>query len=240
MNTTLHRSHPTVTGLVERQLRNWELARRQHDRCTEGTPQEVVDFLCLSRLAGISVDGIAARLGDAMGWAVFDRDILRAMAENDETREAIYANMDERDLSWHEESLRAVLQPEFIKNDYFRRLSSTVLSLARQGSAIFIGRACDLILPQSLGLRVRLVAPVEWRVEAFAKAKHLNIRQARSTIQRVESERREFVRNHFAASADDPARFDLIINVAKFDEHAVAEQILLAHRIRFAPSAGPM
>lgn len=237
MNTALHRSHPTVNGLVERQLRNWELARRQHTTVPEGKRPAVADFICLSRLAGINVEGVAHRLGEAIEWAVFDRELLRAMAENDETREAIYANMDERDLGWHEESLRAVLQPEFVKNDYFRRLTSTVLSLARQGSAIFVGRACDLILPKSLGLRVRLVAPVEWRVEAFARAKHLTTRQARSTIQRVESERREFVHNHFAASADDPARFDLILNVARFDEKAVTEQILLAQRLGFAPTA---
>jgi cytidylate kinase len=120
---------------------------------------------------------------------------------------------------------------EFVKNDYFHKLTRTVLSLARQGHAIFLGRGIDLILPPTVGFRVRLVAPLEKCVERYAKLFQLTPEQARGEVIRLEQQRSEFVRHHFGIGAAEPTRNDLVINMARWTSAQAVELILSARRI---------
>ena len=93
-----------MARVVERQMRNWELARSQRLKLPEPKRQEVEDFVCVSRrVATPGAEEVAARLGKKLGWPVFDKEILEAMAGDDFYRQQIYANMDQRDLSWTED-----------------------------------------------------------------------------------------------------------------------------------------
>ena len=214
--------------LVERQMRNWELARAQRLTVPKEQRADVEDFIAISRLVGAGGRELASRLGELLGWPVFDKELLGAMAGDDAMREHIYSSMDERDMSWSEETLRSIVQPEFVKNDYFHRLTQTVLSIARQGHAVFLGRAIDLILPQNRGLRVRLTAPTERRVKAYAAAGGLNDAEALQELTRIDHERAEFVRRHFQIDPVDATRADLTINLERLSVADAVELILLA------------
>lgn len=205
---------------VERQLRRWEIAGHQHPM-GGAAGREVAEFIALSNAAGAGGDEIGAALGSRLGWPVFDREILQAMADNDDVRARLYHSMDERDLGWFEETFRSLLQQEFRKNDYFHRLTETVLCLALKGPGIFLGRGVDLILPATRGLRVKVIASRQRRIENFANRMGTTVAHASAEIDRIEQERRDFFRNHFHADADDCTRFDLVINVERFTcDHA--------------------
>ena len=152
---------------------------------------------------------------------MFGREILEAMAEDDAIRRRIYSRMDERDLTWWEESLRAVLDADFVRNDYFKRLCETVLSLARQARSVFVGRGADLILPANRGLRVRLVASSESRVRRYAAATGRDEEKARREVERIEKERAEFLHHRFRTDASDPLRHDLIVNLDRWETEDV-------------------
>jgi len=222
---------PGTGKLVDRQMRNWELARRQRRETARRRQTEVEDFLCISRRVGLEDIGVANRLGERLGWPVFDREILEEMAGDDELRQRIYRFMDERDLSWWEDALRPLLEPEFTRNDYFHQLCRTILSLARQGHGIFVGRGADRILPRSEGFRVRLVAPREMRLEHFAKHQGLDRGAAQREMRRKEQERAEFLRHHFEVEADDPTRADLVLNLERIGVDQAVGMILEARRI---------
>ncbi|MHC4091622.1 MAG: cytidylate kinase-like family protein [Planctomycetota bacterium] len=226
---------PGVAKLVERQMRNWELARAQ--RAVPPTPpqKEVEEFIAVSRAVGAGGAGgadLAMMLGEKLGWPVFDKEILHAMADDDRIRTQVYGSMDERDLGWFEEAFRALAQSEFTKNDYFHRLTHTILALARQGHVIFRGRAADLILPADHGFRMRLTASPEACVAAYAEHHQIDRDQARKEVQRTETERAEFVRNHFGIDAAQQSRHDLIINLERFTPDQAIELILSALKMR--------
>lgn len=221
---------PKVAKLVEKQMRNWELSRAQRLNVPEPDRPEVEDFICISRSVGAGGKEIASMLGDKLRWPVFDKELLDVMAGDNNLRRRIYNSMDERDLGWFEESLRA-MQRDFIKNDYFHRLTETVLSLARQGHAVFLGRGTHLMLPDGIGLRVRIVASHRACVEAFAKRTGLPIEDARASVKRLETERSEFIEHHFKVDVDDPARHDIVINRAQFSLDQAVEMILAARKI---------
>ena len=223
---------PAISKLVEQQLRNWELARIQRPGPAASERPEVEDFVCVSRQVGVDGERVAAVLGRELGWPVFGREILDAMAGDDPTRMRIYTSLDERDLTWWEEAVRAVLDRGFIRNDYFRRLSETVLSLARKGTSVFVGRGADLILPRHLGFRVRLAESREKRLARFAAAYGLEPAVADRRLDEVERKRGEFLKNHFGVEAADPLRYDLIVNLDRWTIEDAAALALEARSLR--------
>lgn len=224
---------PTVTAqAVERQMRNWELARRQRrDEAPTARPA-VEDFITLSRQVGLPSEEVASRLGERLGWPVFGRSLLDAMAGDDTLRQRIYRSLDQRDLKWWEEALYAFLGEGFTRNDYFHRLCETVLSLARQSSCVFVGRGCDRLLPADLGYRVRLVGPREERLDRLCREHDLTRLEASQREARIERDRGEFLRRHFRVEADDPTRHDLVLNLGRMTAAQAAEVVLAARRIR--------
>ena len=235
---------PNIDKIVERQMRNWEMARSQRLSVPAGQRTEVADFIAISRQVGAGASEIASLLAARLDWPKFDKEILRAMTGDDATRHRVYESMDERDLKWWEETFRSTLDPEFVKNDYFRRLVKTTLSLARQGSAVFLGRGVAFMLPREIGFRVRIVAPLDMRVERFARRHDLSVEQAREIVLRIDRERAEFVENHFHARADDGTRCDLTLNTERFPPAQATNAIMLVRdvmkgRSQSAPDSGP-
>jgi len=227
--------NPGIAKLVERQMRNWELARAQRVKPPEPARPEVEQFLAISRAVGAGGAGgaeVPARIGERLDWPVFNKELLQAMADDDRIRTQLYDSMDERDLGWFELTLRALTQGEFKKHDYFHRLTHTILALARQGHAVFVGRAADLILPRTLGLRVRLTAPREACVARHAEHRRISREEAHAEVARIEEERAEFIRHHFRDDPSDPSRHDLVVNLERFDPTQAVDLILTAMMLR--------
>ena len=222
-----------IARIVERQMRNWEIARQQHPQVEHDKDQQQVhDFVTISREVATGGAAVATRLGERLGWPVFDKEILQHMAGDDQVRTRLYEKLDERDTNWLESALHWLLQGEFRIEDYFHRLSETVLALARQGPAILLGRGADLILPKSRGLRVRLLAPEEDRVSEYARRHQCDEKTARDQIERTAHERAEFTRRHFGKAADELTRFDLVLNLGRLSHDDAVELIVTALRLR--------
>ncbi len=231
MTSRLSTGTPAIADLVERQMRNWELARLQ--RLDEPAPaaRQVEDFVCVSRQIGVDDKEVAGRLAEHLGWPLFDREVLEAMAGDDARRRQVYASMDERDLGWWEETLRSLMQSEFVRNDYFHRLCETLLSLARQGSCVFLGRGADLVLPRDRGFRVRLVAPLDLRVQRFAQTWGLTLNESKREVARLDRQRALYFDRHFGVDANDPLRHDISINLARFDLDQAVEAMTAAREV---------
>lgn len=226
---------PVVAKMVERQMRNLELIRSQRPPQPSRGPA-VQDFITVSRAVGSGGTEVARLLGERLGWPVFDRQILQEMAGDDGVRARLYASLDERDLSWVEEAMRAFLQAEFVKNDYFHRLAEAIMSIARQGHAVFVGRGADLALPRHLGLRVRLVAGHADCVRRYAEQHHLTTEAAEREITQIEREREEFVRSRFRVDPAQPDRYDVVLNLSRLTIPGAVDVVLAAMKAR-APTS---
>jgi cytidylate kinase len=220
-----------VSRLVERQMRNWELGKAQHPQ-TRQEAARIQDFVTLSQAPGSDGETIAQRVGERLKWPVFDKQLLLLMAHDDEARARLYASLDERDMGWLEKTFRPWEDPALARSDYFHRLIDTVLALARQGNAVFLGRAVDLVLPKGMGLRVRLVAPRGERIARLARQHELSEAQAAIELERLEAQQSAWLRHHFHEAAEDPARFDLVVNCGVFSIDQAVKLILEAVKER--------
>ena len=222
-----------LAKIVEKQMRNWELSRSQrHEPKPTESAREVEDFVTISRMVGAGGRQTAMQLGERLDWPVFDREILQTMAGDDQVRTRLYEWLDERDLGWIEDTLRWLLEGEFRKDDYFRRLSETVLAIARQGRAIFLGRGADLLLPRERGLRVHLVASREVCVHRLAQRNKISDALASAEVDRIQRERTDFVRGQFGTTAAEITRHDLMLNTERFTTPEVVELICHSLRVR--------
>ncbi len=108
-----------VSQLIEKQMRNWELARAQKlEDVPEEKRPEVQDFVSVSRMVGIDGRQVASELGEQLGWPVFDRSILDEMAGDSFDRKVIYSSMDERDLTWSEDLMLGFFETKFFKRHF--------------------------------------------------------------------------------------------------------------------------
>ena len=219
-----------VAKLVERQMRNWELSRAQRPEPEESDEPAVEEFVAISRMVGAGGHQVALALGEELGWPVFDREILQMMAGDDHVRRRLYEDLDERDLGWIEDSLRWLVEGRFRKDDYFHRLSETILAIARQGRSVFLGRGADLVLPPDRGLRVHLISPHDQCTRNLARRLGISETEARAEVERIQHERTDFLQSHFGRASVALTRHDLILNTGRFK---VAEAVsLICHALR--------
>lgn len=222
-----------IGRVVERQMQNWEIARAQRHEPIKGQARpEVCDFVSISRTVGSGGGEVARLLAEKLKWPLFDREILREMAGNDQTRSALYERLDERDASWLEQTLRSIIVTTFQRDDYFHRLTETVLALARKGPAVFLGRGCDLMLPRDRGLRIHVTASLKKRIQAFAMRSNITEAIAAPEVERIDRERADFRRHHFGDTANNPARYDLTIVMDRFTPPQAVELIVTAMKLR--------
>jgi cytidylate kinase len=107
----------------------------------------------------------------------------------------------------------------------------TILSLAAHGRCVIVGRGAPHLLPWATTLRVRLVAPLEYRVEVFGRERGLSHDEAAREVENLSRERVRFIKDHFHKDPTDPANFDLVLDAARFTPDGCAEVIVAALRL---------
>ena len=123
---------------------------------------------------------------------------------------------------------------------YLRHLRQVVIALAHHGNVVMVGRGAQIFLPSKCYLSVRLVAPMDLRVQRVAERKNLSPEQARSMIEQIEADRAAFIYKHFKKNAASPLNYDLTINTGEISLHSASEIILSALQMKLGFVIPPM
>jgi cytidylate kinase len=134
--------------------------------------------------------------------------------------------VDERLKSWLQESLESFMGiPTISECSYVRHLIETILSLSSHGECIIVGRGATEILPRETTLRVRMVAPLKDRITLTSQESGLTAEEASKQVEKIDRERRQFIKEYFHRDVADPSNFDLVLNTARFSATGCAELI---------------
>jgi cytidylate kinase len=115
------------------------------------------------------------------------------------------------------------------------RLARTIASLVAHGDCFLVGRGVAHILPVATTLRVRLVAPVAWRVAAMSRKLGVSEEEAAAKAAAIDRQRDQFVREHFNKDTTDPGLYDLVLNAERFSVAQCADLIVEGlHRLQAA------
>jgi cytidylate kinase len=224
-----------LTEALARANQHWQ---QQHgDNQASEKPVPTAWSIAFSRESGTYGAAIAREVGNRLGWPVYDRELVQRIADDLGVHQTLLESVDEKQKGWLSECVSGLFAtPNVNETVYFRRLVETMLSLAAHGNCVIVGRGATNIMPRDITLRVRVVAPLEHRIEAVQHEHNISFQDATTRVENTDRERDRFIRDHFQIDASDAVNYDLVLNASRFSILECADMVVAAfERLRSHP-----
>jgi len=160
-------------------------------------------------------------------WKVISKEVFHESAkelkmEPDQVRKTLHQS----EKFTFEDMLKAFSDKNY-KTDLMiiKTMKRVILQIATDGNCIIVGRAGYIIANNiKNALHIRLVAPLDYRINTIMHNNKLNKEEANNFIQKVEKERMNFRKS---IQKHDPQNelFDITINRAAFTDEQIIELI---------------
>jgi hypothetical protein len=196
--------------LVDHQARRFQL---QPDRREAAVRRPV---LAMALQYGAGGEEVVRSLARELALEVFDREIVRQIAESTHRSERAVSTVDASVRNWAADWLESLATHDFLSASAYReQLQHVVGAIARHGGAIILGHGAHLVLGEGEALRVLLAAPLGARIAAVMKAEGVGEPAARRHVVQVEAARKAALARRFHVDLEEPSRFDLVVNTAR-------------------------
>jgi cytidylate kinase len=196
-----------------------------------GVPRAVT----ISRQAGCGAQVVAEKLArylqehlpkNKRPWTVFDRNLMDKVLEDHDLPTRLAQFLPEDRVSYLEDIMADLLQTYPPSQTVVRQTTETILKLASLGNVILIGRGGNVITARLPNMfHVRLVAPLEQRIEHSHKFYNMTKVQARKFCLREDLGRKRYLKKYFRADINDPLLYHLIVNTGLVSYDDAAELI---------------
>ena len=186
----------------------------------------------ISRQAGCGALVVAEKLAkllqtrapkDSPPWTVFDHNLMDKVLEDHLLPARLAQFLPEDRASQVQDIMDDLFGWRPASGTVVQHVSETILNLAEMGHVILIGRGGNVITAKLPNVfHVRLVAPLEKRIEHAHEFYNLSLKAARDFIQREDGGRKRYLSKYFNARIDDPLLYHLIINtgLVSYDDAA--------------------
>jgi len=199
-----------IDRIIEEQVKKWETSKERR----KGKEEAPLPVITVAREPGSIVTELVQQIAQELKLDIIDARIINEVAKSVRMSEKVVSYLDEKTRSILDNWILYLGTTRFLLADeYVRHLTKVVGTIGKQGSAIIIGRGANLILPQNETLRVRFIAPMEMKIRNIMTEFSLTEEDAKQRIFLKEAERRDSVRKNFKVDIEDPANYDLIINM---------------------------
>jgi cytidylate kinase len=169
------------------------------------------------------------------GWVFLDKNLLTHALASRHLPERLAQHLPEDKVSEIKSMIGELvgLHPSLWELEH--KVAEAILQLAHMGHVVIAGRAAYL-MTRSLpaGFHVKLVAPLETRINRVMRLLGCSADAAARHIRNADRGRRRFVRARFGQDVDDPQLYDLVINTERLLPGAVARIIMEGLRSRLA------
>jgi cytidylate kinase len=152
---------------------------------------------------------------DAPPWTVFDSNLVEQVLADHNLPGHLARFMREDRMSAIDDAMHQIFGLHPPAETLVAQTSETILRLAELGNVILLGRGSNVItarLPHVV--HVRIVAPLEQRLEHMEHFEHLSRKEAADRIRREDLGRERYLRTHFNRNIDDPLLYHLVINTS--------------------------
>jgi len=194
--------------------------------------QKVRRAVTISRQAGCGALAVAEKLarylqghspGNACPWMVFDRNLMDKVLEDHDLPACLAKFLPEDRISELEDIMAEVFGVHPPSTTVLHQTAETMLKLVEAGNVILIGRAANIVtarLPHVF--HVRLVAPLDDRVEHAHEAYNMTKAEARKFCLREDRARQRYIKKYFGADIENPLLYHMIINtgLVSYDDAA--------------------
>jgi len=218
----------TIGHIVHEQIMRSQMARSAAARLEKRDLAESRSILTISRQYGSGGSEIARIVAERLGWSLWDRELVEAIAQDAGVRTSVVEHFDERTVSELEALAHSLAGDHEVGNFLYRRhLAHALLAIRRIGHAVIVGRGAQYILRDSLS--VRIIASFDHRIKTLM-ARGIGRKQAEEEIRRSDHERAEFIRRTFDRDIDDLEYYDLVLRTDRFGLEGAADIVVSAVR----------
>lgn len=168
-------------------------------------------------------------------WEMFDQKLVAMVADDPGLRISVEALLGEEYRRASEDFFRQLLTATTHQDIVMDRVFRLIRILAEVGRAIIVGRAGSEVT-RGLGpsVSVRLIAPMEDRIQRIMELHGSTEREAKDLIDRSDSGRARLLKRHFRVDIDDPLLYDAVWNTKESTFDAIVESIVVLLRTRTA------
>jgi cytidylate kinase len=189
------------------------------------TGPQIRRAVTISRQAGCGAAQVAEKLArylqqhaphDGIKWTVFDRELMDKVLADHDLPKYLAQFLPEDRMPYIEDVLAELFGVHPPTQKVIEQTAETMLKLAGMGGAILIGRAGNIVtarLPNVL--HVRLVAPLEERIERICRDDHRTPQEALRFCLDEEQARTRYVKTYYHADINDPLQYHLIVNTSR-------------------------
>ena len=166
--------------------------------------------------------------GDSASWMVFDRNLAKQVLIDHELPQKLERFMVEDARLPVEAIVEELLGLHPTQWTLAQHTTKTILRLAGLGRAILVGRGAEAITRRlPFVFHVRLVAPLEKRIQHASRYYNLTEEDAAKMIKEADHARGRYLRRYFDADVEDPLLYDLVLNTGRLGFVRTAD--LIAH-----------
>ena len=219
-----------IQSFIKEQSSKWKKMRVQQKKA--GTMHMPVITICMEAGSGGSL--VARGVADKLGFDLFHKEIIQAIAESGHLDPGVLATMEKERLSGIKDFIASLINDRYLWSGiYLEHLNVVVQALEKRGGAVIVGRGAAFILPPDKILSVRIVAPLKVRIRNIADAYQVSEEAAGRRIQNRDSRRAAFVQKSFNADINDRVHYDLIVNMGKTTIEEAVEAVCVFWCQRF-------
>ena len=200
----------SIETFIKDQIEKWKKQTQTH-----------IPVITISSEPGSGGRVIARGLAKRLGIDLFDRNIVKEIAESARISGAVIETMEKDRLSGIKDFISSLVNDRYLwPGVYLDHLMKVVAAIASHGNAIIVGRGANFLIPGEDRLSIRVISPLETRVNNVAKEFGVTREEAKRRVINRENRRSAFIRQSFNADVADPRNYDLVVNTQKLDMDA--------------------
>ena len=185
----------------------------------------------IGRQFGCGAKDVADAIGRRTGIPVYDSELLQKAAQDFGFSETLFSSSDEKKRCF---SLSSIFNSNIFgcssMNDdasLFAMQAEAIKNIAKNGSAIIIGRAANYILRDcDCCLNVFLTSPIEERAKRVAERENMDREKALEHIERMEKEREAYYNTFTFGNWGMASTYDLCVDTSLLGVEGTADLIL--------------
>ncbi|MDX1707245.1 MAG: cytidylate kinase-like family protein [Desulfobacterales bacterium] len=218
----------SVEQFVKQQIRKWEIPPAKAAQ----KPGVRISVITLNMEPGSGGTRVAQIAAERLGFDYFHRDIIQGIAQSARIRASVIDTIEKERLSGIEDFIASLYKNQYLyPGIYMQHLLKVINAIADHGQAVIVGRGANFILPPERRFSVRVIAPLEIRIQNVVGTYGVKEAEARQRVVRREAKRGAFVRKSYDADISDPENYDLTLNTGRMPIPSAAEAIIAAIKI---------
>ncbi|KPJ78935.1 MAG: hypothetical protein AMJ54_01415 [Deltaproteobacteria bacterium SG8_13] len=214
----------SIEQIIEEQVQKWQISKMEKKSAVAIRP-----VITVSREPGSGGRVLAQKLADKHHMDLFHQELLHEIAASAKVSRVFLHTLDEKGLTVLEDWIASLVHQRHLWPDqYQQHLMKVVGTIGKHGNAVVVGRGANFILPPEGRLRVRVISPLEVRIENLVKQYGATASDAKRRIIRTENERQAFIRKYFNADIANPIHYDLVVNTGTLQLDQAVDTVSIA------------